>query len=1152
MNPNYGEDVGSESTRSIESEDLQLDEVSDLFDHSSEVHARANPENPRALSTAPSAGVPILNNLGRSLIGDLGVEPGQDGPERGVGEGRVQTGVGASGRRPPPRAARLNLQGDPVRPFTRHDIDSSDGLTTLTGSLPSDRLPLGRGYTTRVEGYGKSQEDPGPAMTQPYSGPNHSQPLPDDPGDVKKTVPLKPSGQLDHPSLPSNQNSEGVGFKWADYPDQELPAELPQPASSLRRDKEQLERQELELQLELEGLLKKADGLSQKRTDLIAREGGEQLAQEREGLLHAVVESGSWLPLVLEGQEHLANMGLGRMDVAMCALLVEWNRGWTFCQQAQTHARLEVRETAQVLEQVSDLLELQLPQLGKVVDQEKLRELADRHQLLSDGLSRHTVSRQVAALFPESQAQEIVDWYGQLRTGLGEMERMRAQSWEAACIVRGLLDRYPGPRLAPAEAFPPMASAPERRGGPCSTDGLESYRSDYRAQAQSAGRGYRMGGGTPGSGGELPQGGYRGIDPMDLPPHLVRSRGGRAGDLHSGLGGELPKGGFRGRDPLDLPPHLAQSRGEPEEEPESRVVTKRGSASVRSGVSSYDEESGVTGFEGAAMEEIMEELAVYVCDALAAIGKDTPVTVGIIMDCLPTLNLWTKNQSSTTKEFARAVKDIKPRTSDSYISVREWWKAINLLADDYGWALRVRVTFMRRTGGLAPKHNDDIAQRVKDFIEHPNDWVRSAKSFEASTPESNQRYWLYLWIDVGLKLISEFHQVQQVDVVEEQLGELMDEERWEISADVDDPLNSQIHKVQSLYKAMNTWLRDRSSALVDSPLYVWKLLVEWLKTNRPVGPLMLTHINRALNQLGSNVEEALPKGHGRTKAQLEAIRRGGVMGATEDTYGLILERLKLKGVNGELTMEVKTFSQMKDLQEQSQGEGDSRGKEVKKKKSVSKVHSVTTDYQPSVSTMTLNTYANSGQRFTPCPTCKLFHQLDKLDSAGKPMCLFYDPVKRTFKTKAYLAHKNVVVMNRRGERSLSDYWTKKLEQYAFPAMGITTTKDKNTILKDLRDAVAAMPKASVTEIKKYAEDSKRFVAMVEQEDMHNIRALRKEVTTLVNMAASLSTTKSGKKREKKERQSARKKELQAKKEADSDSSSEEDDSSSEESDSSSD
>ena len=39
-----------------------------------------------------------------------------------------------------------------------------------------------------------------------------------------------------------------------------------------------------------------------------------------------------------------------------------------------------------------------------------------------------------------------------------------------------------------------------------------------------------------------------------------------------------------------------------------------------------------------------------------------------------------------------------------------------------------------------------------------------------------------------------------------------------------------------------------------------------------MGPLMLTHINKALNKLGSNVEEAIPRGHGRTMAQLEAIR----------------------------------------------------------------------------------------------------------------------------------------------------------------------------------------------------------------------------------------------------------------------------------------
>jgi hypothetical protein len=112
------------------------------------------------------------------------------------------------------------------------------------------------------------------------------------------------------------------------------------------------------------------------------------------------------------------------------------------------------------------------------------------------------------------------------------------------------------------------------------------------------------------------------------------------------------------------------------------------------------------------METIREELHMYVCDSLAELGKDMPVTEAIIMDCVPMLKLWTKNQSSTTKDFTRAVKDIKPRTVNDYISVREWSKAINLLADDYGWSLRMRVTFMRRTGGLlAAKQNDNIARR---------------------------------------------------------------------------------------------------------------------------------------------------------------------------------------------------------------------------------------------------------------------------------------------------------------------------------------------------------------------------------------------------------------------------------------------------------
>ena len=62
MNRDYGEDVGSEETRSIESEDLAKDDVSDLFDETEEVRRPKEPgqlENPRDLS-ANTGGVPTV------------------------------------------------------------------------------------------------------------------------------------------------------------------------------------------------------------------------------------------------------------------------------------------------------------------------------------------------------------------------------------------------------------------------------------------------------------------------------------------------------------------------------------------------------------------------------------------------------------------------------------------------------------------------------------------------------------------------------------------------------------------------------------------------------------------------------------------------------------------------------------------------------------------------------------------------------------------------------------------------------------------------------------------------------------------------------------------------------------------------------------
>ena len=128
-------------------------------------------------------------------------------------------------------------------------------------------------------------------------------------------------------------------------------------------------------------------------------------------------------------------------------------------------------------------------------------------------------------------------------------------------------------------------------------------------------------------------------------------------------------------------------------------ASKSVSIPVSGFASGISDETEIEGFDGDALESIIEELYVYVCDALSGISEDTPVTEQIIMDCIPMFNLKTKNQSSTTKDSNRAMKDIRPRTDGDYISVREWWKAINLLADDYGWSLRMRVTFIHAQDG---------------------------------------------------------------------------------------------------------------------------------------------------------------------------------------------------------------------------------------------------------------------------------------------------------------------------------------------------------------------------------------------------------------------------------------------------------------------
>jgi hypothetical protein len=63
-----GEDVMSDEERSIESEDLQKDEISDLFDHSAEDQEDSSRENPSDLTHAPALGVPYLRLILLAIV----------------------------------------------------------------------------------------------------------------------------------------------------------------------------------------------------------------------------------------------------------------------------------------------------------------------------------------------------------------------------------------------------------------------------------------------------------------------------------------------------------------------------------------------------------------------------------------------------------------------------------------------------------------------------------------------------------------------------------------------------------------------------------------------------------------------------------------------------------------------------------------------------------------------------------------------------------------------------------------------------------------------------------------------------------------------------------------------------------------------------
>jgi hypothetical protein len=448
------------------------------------------------------------------------------------------------------------------------------------------------------------------------------------------------------------------------------------------------------------------------------------------------------------------------------------------------------------------------------------------------------------------------------------------------------------------------------------------------------------------------------------------------------------------------------------------------------------------------------------------------------------------HRSSIIGKFTSVSKTIKPTHNDKYISLGEWWRLINAKANELGWTCAMRFRFLVNTGGLSPTKAYEVrAERVKAFMDRHEEWL---PHYEDTTPEEKLEYWLFLWVDVGLKFIYEFYQVQPAEMIEEGLVLYMNQPEHLIDATCDDVLNSQFHKVHDMWLAMNVHLRLRSAAMVDSPQVTWRLLVEWLEKQVPGGPMMMIHVRKALRKLAINPQEVLPIGHNLTEAEIHRMVANGGVNPSERTLDLVLQRLKEKALLGDLDMVATTRAQLSNMMAPAETTGGrASGGTSRQRGGTRSANSVQTD----MSTLTMNTNTGYGaqggaDRPTPCNTCGLFHH-DKCKLVTS---------KGRHHVDNLLAHRSLVNIAPNGSKSLSTFWRKKIIQFYFPRLKYSQAETDKAI-REIEAAIAKLPKANREEIERFAKDQQRYVNLAEIEDRTHIRQLRKEKDFIVNFVS---------------------------------------------------
>ena len=135
-----------------------------------------------------------------------------------------------------------------------------------------------------------------------------------------------------------------------------------------------------------------------------------------------------------------------------------------------------------------------------------------------------------------------------------------------------------------------------------------------------------------------------------------------------------------------------------------------------------------------------------------------------------------------------------------------------------------------------------------------------------------------------VKFVVEFFKFQSTETIAAGLLREFEDPKFKFKSP-DDPL-----KIYVLWIHMNR-LMERSSPLVNNPIYLFMMMKAWLEKKGPkgAGKAMVRLIEKALGKLNSDPESVLPPNHMLSNRQLAEIKRRGQAEAESETYRLIQE-----------------------------------------------------------------------------------------------------------------------------------------------------------------------------------------------------------------------------------------------------------------------